>query len=239
MAARYPCCAALETNMALLYDSFGVRRFQVEVNIWPDIESFSPGELSRLYGHLNSDDLFASCELRSNMGARFEGEHWVYDVSPSSLLLRCTGYSGTDELRRIIRLLLSETRSFFHRRRAFYVGSVRAYGVVPEDKDRHIGQVVQKRLLSRVAKEELESLPGLSGAGLRLVGDTDDFHWHAFIEPPHGAYGVLGLDAQLMFWPSSEPPNADDDLDTIEEQVMMAYRLLTEDIKTFASKMFH
>jgi len=99
--------------------------------------------------------------------------------------------------------------------------------------------VVEKRLLARVSKEDRAALPGLAGAGLRLVGDAEGFHWHADIEPPHGHYTVLALDADLLFWPEGEPPSPSDDLDTIDTQVMTAYEFITGDIKTFASKVFH
>jgi len=225
--------------MTLLYDSFGIRRFQVEVLMWPEIKSFEVGQLSRLYGALNSGDLFTSCELRGTNGARYEGEHWVYDISEGSILLRCRGYSGTDELRRIVRALLGDTRRFFDQRRiAFYVDVIRAFGIVPDDKDRDIGQVVQQRLLSRVPMEDREALPGLVGAGLRLVGDAATFHWHGDIEPPHGAYHMLGLDAELIFFQSEEPPTQTDDLDTIDNQVMTAYNFINDDLRVFASKAF-
>lgn len=226
--------------MALLYDAFGVRRVQVVANIWPDIDNFGSGELSRLYGHLNADDLFSSFELRSNMGARMEGEHWVYDISPSSILLRASAFATTDQLRKRIRSLLAGTRQFFDRSyMAFYTEDVRVYGVVPDDKDRHVGEVVKKRLLQRLAKDDVEAMTGLAGAGLRLVGDTEAFHWHAQIEPPHGAYSVLALEAHAMFRPTPDPPTPGDDLDTIDEQVQATYDFLNDDVRTFASKLFH
>lgn len=226
--------------MALQYEHFGVRRFQLEVNFWPEMETFLPGQLSHLYAELNGQDLFSICMLQSTDGARFEGEHWVYDISDTSLLLRCTSYSGTDELQRTIRGLLSDTRDFFSPRRlAFFVSEIRALGIVPDDKGRHIGEVVEKRLLSRVPKTDRETLPGLTGAGLHLAGDTEEYHWHAGIEPPHPSYRALLLDAHLMFWPTAEPPSATDDLDRIEAQVTTTYEFLTENVKTFASKVFH
>lgn len=230
--------------MALLYDQFGIRSFELMVNIWPGVDQFAPGELSRLYGHLNTDDEFQSCDLRLNQGARFEGDDWVYDIAPSSILIRCTGYPSTDALRRRIRRLLAQTRAFFAAQHyvAYYVENIRAFGSVPEDKDRNIGEVVQKRLLQRVKAEELEGLPGLAGAGLQLVGNAEEpqrFHWHARIEPPHGSYGVLGISADLMFPLAPEPPTEDDDLDDILRQVDAAYAFITDDVTTFASKLFH
>lgn len=226
--------------MALLYDSFGVRRVMLEANFWPNLPDFHPGELSRLYAHLNSHDTFASCELHS-LGARFEGEQWVYDISTTDVALRCYSYETPDQLRSRIRGLLEGTRQFFadQHRLAFYVTEVRMIGIVPEDKDRHVGEVVRKRLLTRLKPEDLEVLDGLQGAGLRLVGDTDDFHWHANIEPPHGSYGVLGLTAELMFGPGEGPPKPDEDLDRIDEQVQAAYTFLNDQVREFASKLFH
>lgn len=237
-------CNLVGGDMALLYHQFGIRRFQLEANYWPEFDGFVPGQLSKLYGHLNADDLFASCDLFGTARAVFEGEHWEYDISDSALRLRCSSYSSPNELRDIIRKLLSGTREFLSPHVGFFVDEVRAFGIVPDDKDRHIGEVVQKRLLAaRAEKEAATELPGLTGAGLRLVGDVEDdefqYHWHAGIEPPHGAYNVLMLDAQLMFWPSREPPSAPDDLDRIDAQITTTYRFLTDDIKTFASQVFH
>lgn len=231
-----------ERTVALLYDQFGIRRFQLEVTFWPEMDGFLPGQLSQLYAALNGQDLFSLCMLQSTEGARFEGEHWVYDISDTSLLLRCTGYSSTDELRRVIRFLLSGTRDFFPGRRLiFFVTEVRAFGIVPDDKDRDIGGVVEKRLLARVPTSDREALPGLAGAGLLLVGDENEqnFHWHARIEPPHGSYHVLALEAELMFWLPDQPPTAGGDLDRIDEQVMTTYAFITDSIRTFASKVFH
>lgn len=226
--------------MALLYDSFGVRRVWIDVNFWPELPAFRPGELSQLYAHLNSDDLFLSCELNSNQGAVFDGEHWVYDIQSHRLALRCFGYESVVHLRGRIREMLTGTREFFAPRRlAFFVDEVRMFGIVPEDRDRHIGEVVRKRLLRGMKADELGELPGLAGAGLRLVGDTDEFHWHADIEPPHGAYGVLGLGVECYFAPEADPPTPEGDVDRISEQVDAAYTFLNDQVREFAGKLFH
>lgn len=128
--------------MALLYDSFGIRRVEVLVNFWPDIDRFLPGDLSKLLGELNGDDLFTSSEFRPDSGARFEGEHWVYDLSLTSVLVRCTSYSTPQELRARIRDLLEGTRRYFGGRQsvAFFSDDVRVGGTVPEDKARNVGE---------------------------------------------------------------------------------------------------
>jgi hypothetical protein len=231
-----------EDGMALLYDSFGVRRLEFVANLWPDMVTFAPRELRQLFGQLviGPDDEFTSCDLRTDTGARFEGEHWVYDIGTSSILLRCWGYSSPDSLRGTIRRLLRQTRDFFAEKNelAFFVDEIRVYGIVPDEKDRNVGEVVQKRLLKNVLKVDLEGLPGLAGAGLQLVGDAEEFHWHARIEPPHGAYDVLGIGAELMFPPTPDPPSDEDDLDNIDRQVELAHTFITTDVVTFASKLF-
>lgn len=230
--------------MTLLYDSFGVRNFEFVTHLWPDMDALSARELRRLFGELaiGPDDEFTSCDLRAGeMGARFQGEHWVYDIASSSILLRCNGYSSSDSLRGTVRNLLGQTRKFFaaRHRLAFFVDSIRVFGIVPDDRDdRHVGEAVKKRLLRNIKKEDLDELPGLSGAGLQLVGDSETFHWHARIEPPHGSYDVLGLGAELMFPLSSDPPTDEDDLDTIDQQVETAHSFITTEVPNFARKLF-
>jgi hypothetical protein len=228
--------------MTLLYDSFGVRRFNIEAYIWPELHQFGQGELSRLYAHLNGDNEFESSDLfAGGSSATFSGEHWRYDIDSNSVDIRCKGYATPDELRGRIRWLLAKTREFFSATSphlAFFVPEIDVWGMVPDDKDRHIGEVVRKRLLSRIKAEDLDGLPGLTGAGLQLVGDAADFHWHARIEPPHGGYDILGIGVEMMFAPAPEPPTAGDDLDVIDDQVSRAYTFLTDDIRSFASKLF-
>lgn len=64
-------------------------------------------------------------------------------------------------------------------------------------------------------------------------------HWHADIEPPHGAYGVLGLGVEAYFVPSDDPPTPEGDIDRIDEQVDTAYTFLNDQVREFASKLFH
>ncbi len=228
--------------MALLYDSFGVRSFQVEAYVWPGFHPFSSGELSRLYGHLNGDNQFESSDLLSGgTAASFSGEQWRYDIDSTSVDIRCRAFASTDALRSRIRWLLRQTREFFsatNQHLAFFVPEIDVWGMVPDDKERNIGEVVRKRLLSRVKPEDLEGLPGLAGAGLQLVGNADDFHWHARLEPPHGAYEILGIGVDMMFSPSEDPPTATEDLDVIDAQVAQAYAFVTEDVLSFAKKLF-
>lgn len=226
--------------MALLYDAFGVRRVEVVTNIWPDLDNFLPGDLSRLLAALNGDEAFTSCDMQPGIGARFYGENWVYDISPSSVLIRSTGFETSEHLRARIRGLLSDTRAFFAERgpMVFYTDEVRVSGTVPEDKDRNVGEVVQRRLLSRMKAQDKDELSGLEGAGLRLVGTTDDYHWHASLEPPHGAYNSLGIYAQLMFFRDPYPPDEGADLDKIEEQVADSYTFVSNHLLAFSTRLF-
>lgn len=158
----------------------------------------------------------------------------------SSVLIRCRGFETPERLQSQIRSLLDGTRGFFQDRGvvAFYTDEVRVLGIVPDGTSRHVGQVVEKRLLSRVKVEDRQELPGLTGAGLRPVGDGDDYHWHASIEAPHGAYDSLALSAQLMFAPGAEPPPAGPDLDAIEKQVETGCDFVRDRLQTFATKLF-
>jgi hypothetical protein len=230
--------------MALLYDAFGIRRFVFRANMWPGLDDITSRELRRLFAALSlgQDDEWDSFELRpGGLGARFEGEHWIYDITPNSIYLRCDAYSSPDALRATVRNLLGSTRAFFASAdpQAFYVEEMFVYGVVPDDKDRHVGEVVLKRLLRTLKRDELEgNLAGLTGAGLQLVGDAEDFHWHARIEPPHGSYEVLGVAVELMFPPTTDPPTDEDDLDRIDGQVEAAHSFITQEVVTFASQLF-
>ena len=216
--------------MALLYDSFALRRIDVIANIWPDFDRFLPGALSRLTAELNDDDGFSSIEVQSETGVRLEGEQWVYDLSLSSVMLRCRAVLSPEMVSGRVRSLLDTTRQFFSARHpiAFYTDQIQVLGYVPDDKEeRNVGDVVKKRLLARVSAEDQNALPGLAGAGLHLVGNDYErrFHWHASIEPPHGAYDSLGLWSQLIFLPTEGPPTAGPDLDAIEEQIGYGYDL--------------
>lgn len=231
-------------DMALLYDAFGVRRFQFTANMWPGLDEVSSRDLRRLFSTLSlgPDDEFESFEMRAGgLGARFEGEHWIYDIAPTSILLRCSAYSSPVALRATVRSLLDGTREFFAAAdpQAFFVDELYVYGIVPDDKDRHVGEVVLRRLLRTLKRDELTgNLAGLTGAGLQLVGDAEDFHWHARIEPPHGYYDVLGVAVELMFPPTPEPPSDEDDLDRIDGQVETAHSFITQEVVAFASQLF-
>ncbi len=231
--------------MALLYDSFGIRSVEVNVNIWPDFDGFAAGELSQLYGHLNKEDIFSACDLRSNFGARFDGEHWMLDIDSSSVTIRCSSFATPEELRSRTKELLGETRKFFantpsRHRIAYFLGEVRMAGLVPDDKSRNVGELLRKRLIRGMNAEKLDLLTGLQGAGLRLIGDTPDFHWHASIEPPHGAYeGLLGMSIQLFYPPPPDPPTHTNDLVKVDAAVSESYAFITENIKSFANALVH
>jgi hypothetical protein len=228
--------------MALNYDSFGVRRVDIETNIWPEFDRFLPGQLSKLLGVLNDDDAFTGVDLEPESGLRLEGEQWVYDLSLSSVLLRSKGFSDPQAASPRIRSLLENTRAFFARpshQVVFFTDEVRVLGSVPDDRERNVGDIVLRKLLHGLKDEDRDLLPGLSGAGLRLIGDAEaGYHWHASIEPPHGRYESLGLWAQLMFPPPESPPRPGSDVNTIIEQVAMGYELVSSGLKTFASKRF-
>jgi hypothetical protein len=228
--------------MALSYDSFGVRRVDIEAKIWPEFDRFLPGQLSKLLGVLNDDDAFTSVDLEPESGLRLEGEQWIYDLSLSSIELRSKGFSEPQAASPRIRSLLEATRGFFTRgthQIAFFTSEIRVLGSVPDDRNRNVGDVVLRKLLRGINQEDRDLLPGLTGAGLRLIGDAEDgYHWHASIEPPHGRYESLGLWAQLMFPPPDSPPRPGPDLNTIIEQVGMGYNLVSGGLKTFASKLF-
>ncbi|MHB1468363.1 MAG: hypothetical protein ACYCX7_04320, partial [Solirubrobacteraceae bacterium] len=102
--------------MALRYDSFGIRQVHLEADIWPALDGFVSGDLGRLFGALNGDEIFTSSEIRPQIGATFDGEHWSYDLMQSSVLIRCRGFETPERLQSQIRSLLDGTRRFFQDR---------------------------------------------------------------------------------------------------------------------------
>jgi hypothetical protein len=121
--------------MALLFDQFGVRRVELEVTMFPGFShGFNKGELSALYGRLNGDDLFESCNLRANVGAEFESEHWFYDISSTRILIRSEAFQSIEILDKEVLHLLQETKSFLTPRRLPFLimDSISIRGAVPE-----------------------------------------------------------------------------------------------------------
>jgi hypothetical protein len=218
--------------MSLLYDSYGVRRVAVEVNLWPDVEKFDTGALGGLFGALNSDDLFSLCDLRPETGAHFQGDAWTYDLSNSTVLMRCNNIENLDAVKRRMRLLLEGTRRSLDQQLAFYTDEIRVFCHVPEGAKRNVESVLQRRLLSR--QTDRSDLPGLEGAGLNLTGLTESYHWDAEIEPFGG--DAIMLTARLHFRPTPEPPSPGPDVDAIETQIGVATSFVTEHLLVFSSK---
>ncbi|HET7122090.1 MAG TPA: hypothetical protein VFI17_12680 [Solirubrobacterales bacterium] len=222
--------------MALQYEHISLKRVVVEANLWPPVEEIPHGTLSRLFGLVNEDEIFSACELRAS-GASFRGEYWTYDIDGSTVRIRCFGYRDRPTLYARIRKLLDETRSIAPSRRvAFYTQEVRVFADVPEGGKRDVGDVVQKKLLRSVKLEDRESLPGLDGAGLSLVGSTDEYAWHADLDPADDDF--LSLFAGISFYREPEPPRPGSDLDAIEEQVKVACGFVEGALKDFSAKFF-
>lgn len=226
--------------MPLLFDQFGVRRVELEVSMWPGFShGFHKGELSALYGALNTDDLFESCELRANLGAEFESEHWHYDISTSRILVASEAFQDFDDLDRTCLHLLAETRAFLTPSRLPFLFSDRAVvrGIVPVDAPLDVSATLQTKVLTtrlrKVTDDQrlLDLLPGeLSGIGLELVGDGDEYHWHAKIGPAHSDTPELSLSASLFFPPPSEIP--EDSM--ISDSLRTAYEFCTTELLDFA-----
>jgi hypothetical protein len=225
--------------MALLFDSFGVRRVDVRIVIFPGFDhGFRPGELSALYGRLNADDVFESCELRANVGATFESEHWEYDISTSRIRIAADSFTSYTDLEKRVRHLTDETQAFFTPQRLPFliVQQTEAVGIVPNDKGADVGPIVRAKILARRVREHeggLDLLPGIvHGAGITLTGDTDDYHWHAEAAPTHGDYTNLRLGCELFFPPPEDPPTSE----MISERLDTTYRFLSENVLEFAQK---
>jgi hypothetical protein len=118
----------------------------------------------------------------------------------------------------------------------FYTEEVRVFADVPEGGKRDVGAIVQKKLLRGVKAEDRESLPGLDGAGLSLVGSTDDYAWHANLDPASDDF--LRLFAGITFYREPEPPRPGSDLDLIEEQVKVTCGFVEGDLREFSAKFF-
>jgi hypothetical protein len=228
--------------VALLFDRFGVRRVALDVLLWPGFShGFKPGELSALYGALNGEDLFESCQLRANVGAEFESEHWNLDISTTTLRLSSEAFQSFEALDKQMLHLLEETKKFFTPRRLPFLIAERVSvrGVIPEDSDKDVSETLRSKLLTRrldktddEGSRPLDSLPGtLAGAGLTLVGDTDAYHWHANIGPAHAA-PTLPISADLYFPPPEEAPEES----MISESLATAYDFVTTNVLEFARK---
>lgn len=228
--------------MALLFDQFGVRRVDLEVLMWPGFgHGFKPGELSQLYGRLNAEDLFESCELRANVGAEFESEHWHFDISPTRIQVTSETFQSFAELNKQMVHLLAETRDFFAPRPPFLIPDrISIRGVVPDDDpSKDVSEIIRAKLLTRrVSKADdtgdkpLDLLPGhLTGTGLTLVGDTEAFHWHANIGPAHGD-PILPITVDLYFPRPEERP----DQAMLADSLSMAYEFATTNVAEFTQR---
>lgn len=228
--------------MALLFDQIGVRRVSLEVLMWPGFShGFKEGELSSLYGRLNTDDLFESCELRATVGAEFESEHWTFDINTTRIRVVTEAFQSFAEASKRMLHLLAETQAFFEPRRRplLYTDRVSVRAVIPDDADREVGDVVRTKLLTRRLNKEddggakpLDFLPGNhTGTGIELVGDTDAYHWHANIGPAH-ALPSLTIGADLYFAPPSDPPV----VGMIAESLETAYSFTKDSVAEFAQR---
>jgi hypothetical protein len=227
--------------VALLFDQFGVRRVELDVLMWPGFgHGFKHGELSRLYGALNSEDLFESCDLRANVGAEFESEHWRFDISTTRIKLSSEAFQSFAELGKRMLHLLEETRKFFEPRPPFLIAErVSVWGVVPEDAERDVSETIRSKLLTRrLTKADdngdrpLDLMPGqLTGTGVTLVGDTEKYHWHANVGPAH-SFPTLPISVDLYFpTPTERPEGA-----MISESLSTAYEFITNNVVEFAGQ---
>jgi hypothetical protein len=223
--------------MALLYDNFGLRRIVVEANLWPPVQEIAAATLSRLFSEVNTDDTFATCELRPN-GATFDGDVWDYNISGSTVVLRWWGTRPPDDLHAQIRRFLDGTRVVaMDSHVGFYTEEIRIYADVPEGKGRDVGDAVKKRLLKGMKAADRDSLAGLAGAGLILKGGTETFAYRANIEPKLGSGDMLNIFAGIKFRPE-EPPRPGPDLDLIDHQTKIACEFVANDLVEFSRKLF-
>jgi hypothetical protein len=226
--------------MPLNYEHFSIRLVRVRFLMQPGFEyGYRAGELSGLYGALNGGDLFDTCQLRATLGARFNGEHWTFDISQNRIWLCCRSFVGVDDLTRQMHMLLGETRKFLGLTRKRYVPLLteRAYvcGVVPGRKGSSFAGIIKKKLLERLEDEQATLLPGMTRVGVRLIGDApepDEFKWRLALEPRGGANSNLRLDAEL-FWPLA-PDYAADDIDVLDVRIATAYHFLRDKAVKFA-----
>lgn len=218
--------------------------------MWPGFDhGFEQGQLSGLYGALNSDDLFESAELRANVGAEFESEHWRYDISTSRIKIRAEAFSTFPELDTRVLHLLTETRNFMRRQLRFLTAErIKVSGVVPEERqERNVADLLPKKLLASRLRQKtggerlIDLLPGnLSGAGLVLVGDVQDedeergadYHWHAHLGPVHSPSNEVDVSAELYFYPPVRPPEEA----MISERLQLTYDFVKTHLVEFAEK---
>lgn len=227
--------------MTLFFEGFGTRRVELDVLMWPGFDhGFKPGELSGLYGVLNSNDLFESCELRANIGAEFESEHWRFDISSTRIQVSSKAFQDFDQLDKQVLHLLEETKRFLTPARLPFLTANRAFvaGVIPEtDPEKDVAERVRAKLLARRINQgsgsarALDAFPGdVQGVGVTLVGDTETYHWHANIGPVHSPTSDLRISADLYFQPPDERPEEA----MISDRLRIAYDFLRTNVLEFA-----
>lgn len=226
-----------DDSVALEYDNFGLQRLVVEANLWPTVQNIAASTLSNLFSEVNADDVFATCELRPN-GATFDGDQWDYTINASTVRLRWWGHRLPDDFFLQLRRFLEGTRVVaMDHPVGLYTEEIRIFADVPEGKNRNVGEVVKKRLLKGMKPEDRDSLEGLAGAGLSLVGARESFAYRATIEPALRV-PVLNLFASLNFPPQSQPPRPGPDLDLIEAHAQAACGFIEGDLLAFSRKLF-
>jgi hypothetical protein len=238
-----PKCRADHANcqhldMALDYDNLIPGSTTVEMIFWPgSARSFDTGVLSALYGKVNADDLFDVCRLRANHSAQFGGEEWSFDITTTGLTLH--GHANVDQFCEIARSILRATKEHLGPKiaRALVTDEVRTNAVIPDDKERDVGMVVRRQLLTRIKDEHYAHLPGeVEGAGLRLVGESHDYSWQVSVAPSLARSGDLYISADLGFLYPERPP-VKDDLDLFDGDVKITNEFLQGNVVEFAKSL--
>jgi hypothetical protein len=125
--------------------------------------------------------------------------------------------------------LLQETRAALNAYSLYFfylVHRIKIYGLVPDEQDRDVGDLLRKKLPKKIQEAPL---PGnVRGAGIEIVGSTDRYRYSATIASYLPEPTSLYLEAELSFVPN--PGDVDHDVDVVGDDLQMAYDLLTTEV---------
>ncbi len=221
------------------YESFGVRGVEARVIAWPPLpERYPTGELSKLYSALNSDDSFESCQLRAQLGAVFEGEQWTYDIDSDRVVLTARAFANFIEVKDRFVAMLESSRETLRGTRIFIPDQITVWGLVPDERQRDVGELIRKKLLTRFKTEHYTHLDGeVVGAGMEFVVAGENVKWEVTVAPYLRQPDNLFLYAKGDFAVPDADDWPDEPLDLVRSDLQTAYDFLHQNVVAFAQSL--
>lgn len=227
--------------MPLRFDQMIPASSKVEVVLFPGFHGFRSGHLHGLFGALNAEEeFFNHLSIRKMPSAKFDGDDWHYSITEKIITVESDGNHSHDEFCSRVAELLTDTRKYFQSRavgrsvRFMLADTVELSTLVPEDKNKDVGNIVKSKPLGRIKTEHYAELPGnVAGAGLRLVGGTEDYGYEVAVAPSLARNDDLYISAELTFPFPDEPPS--DDVSAVTDAVQTTARFLNNHLASFAA----